>query len=75
METIKIALEECKKFIDYLIDCDDDFNDEEIESAIRFIKGLGVGCECDDYNGFDCGCSHRNALIIDALDELNKLRS
>jgi len=67
---IKTALKESKKLLQYFIDCNEDFTDEEIESIKHFLKALKAGCGCDDYNGFDCGCGHRAFLSDEALSEL-----
>lgn len=67
---IKTALQESKKLLEYFIDCDEDFTEEETESIKHFIKALKAGCGCDYYNGFDCGCGHRAFLRDEALKEL-----
>ena len=72
---IKIALRQSKEILDYLLDTDeDDFTPEQIQSAARFIKALNVDCECDCYNGFVCGCSHRSMIVNEALESLKLIK-
>lgn len=70
---IKTALIEARKLLDFYIEFNDDLQPEQIESVKHFIEALNAGCGCDDYNGFDCGCSHRGFLHDEALKEINKL--
>lgn len=69
---IKKALQESKKLLEYFIECDEDFSEEEIESIRHFLKALKAGCGCDDYNGFDCGCGRRSFLSNEALKEVGE---
>jgi hypothetical protein len=38
----------------------------------NMIIGLDVGCMCDSYKGFDCGCSEREWIIDESVKELDK---
>ena len=69
---INTALIESKKILDCLIDSDE-FSVDQIQSVKHFILALNVGCDCDDYNGFNCGCGHRSSLCEEALKELDKI--
>jgi hypothetical protein len=68
---IKTALIESKKLLDFYIENCEDLDIQEIESVKHFILALNAGCNCDDYNGYDCGCSHRSFLCNEALKELD----
>ena len=70
--TVKSALIESKKLLDFYIDNVEDLDDGQIESVKHFIKALSAGCGCDDYNGYDCGCTHRAFLRDEAIKELSK---
>ncbi|GIV45181.1 MAG: hypothetical protein KatS3mg035_2304 [Bacteroidia bacterium] len=70
-ETLKLALIEAKKLLEFYIESADDLNTERIKSVKHFIKALKAGCECDYYNGFDCGCGRRAFLCDEALKELD----
>lgn len=70
---IKEALIESKKLLEYYIDYEDGLNNdhaEVIESIKHFLQALKTECHCDDYNGFNCGCSRRSFLCDEALKEL-----
>ena len=76
MENIKLALEKAKEIIDYhLSELGDNTSASTILSILLFVKGIDVGCECDDYNAFDCGCGDRSRIIKLALDELEKIKT
>ncbi len=68
---VKSALIEAKKLLDFYIESTDDLNVEQTESVKHFIKALKAGCDCDDDNGFDCGCGKRAFLCDEALKELD----
>ena len=70
---VKIVLKESKKLLESLIESEDDYSDEEIESVKHFINGFKCGCYCDDYNGFDCGCTKRAFLADEAMTELENM--
>jgi len=73
---MKTALEEAKKIIEHYLNNDIDLSDEYYLQTIKHcILILNVGCQCDEYNGFDCGCSKRSAIIKNATNEFNKLKS
>jgi hypothetical protein len=71
--SIKVALIESRKLLDFFIEDTDGLMEDQYESVRHFIEALNVGCECDDYNGVDCGCSRRSALRREALKELDKI--
>lgn len=74
MSEIRTALEEAKKLIDnYLLEDIDCLESGERESLTHIIKSLNAGCGCDDYNGFNCGCSSRASIAEMALEELSKI--
>ena len=68
---VETALIEAKKLLDFYIESTDDLSREQIESVKHFIKALKAGCECDDYNGFNCSCGNRAFLCDEALKELD----
>lgn len=67
---LKSALIESRKLLDFAIENIEDLSPEQIESVKHFLSALIVGCLCDDYNGFDCGCRHRSLLYSEAMKEL-----
>lgn len=67
---VKSALIEAKKLLEFYIESTDDLDSEQKESVKHLIKSLRAGCGCDDYNGFDCGCSNRAFLCDEALKEI-----
>ena len=72
MNNIQFALRESRKLLEFYINNIDDIQESDIESITHFINALNAGCECDDYNGFDCGCGRRSVareLGIKALSE------
>ena len=69
---IKSALKEARNLLDYFINSDEDYNEKEKESLTHFLKALNAGCECDSYNGFNCGCEIRSHLYNEGLKVLNK---
>lgn len=71
METLKSALIEAKELLDFYIESTDDLDKEQTKSVKNFIEALDAGCGCDDYNGFDCGCSKRSFLRVEALKYLH----
>lgn len=72
MNNTKIALKEVMKLAQHHLDNIDEEPDmESLNSIKNMVIGLNVGCECDDYNGFDCGCSNRNWIIDEAIKEID----
>ncbi len=71
MTAIQQALFELNKQIVLLLDNDVSVDDKDILKAL--ITCLKVGCGCDNYNGYDCGCSRRAGLAESALIEIEKL--
>lgn len=70
---IKSALIESKKLLDFYIENIEnieDLSEEQLESVKHFIKALKCGCECDDYNGYNCGCNKRACLYDEAFIEI-----
>lgn len=72
---IKAALIESKRILEFYIKNYNDVDDlnENPEIVKHFIRALLLKCECDDYNGFDCGCSQRAFLCDEALKEIELL--
>lgn len=61
--------------IKVITECRNNFEPEDEtdrETAMKVIEILKVPCECDHYNGFDCGCSQRSFLIQNATDQLGR---
>ena len=76
MENIKQALLKAKEVIDYhLSELGEDTSEAAIKSIECFIAGINVGCECDDYNGYSCGCNARSRIIKLALEDIEILSS
>ena len=72
MNNTKIALKEVIKLAEHHIENINEEPDEEtLISMKNMIIGLNVGCMCDDYNGFDCGCSNRSWIIDEAIKEID----
>jgi len=67
---IKSALIESRKLLDFYIENIYYLDEAQTESVIHFVKALKAGCDCDDYNGFDCGCNKRAYLCDEALNIL-----
>lgn len=74
MQNIKIALLEAKGLIEtYLSELGGTAN-EAWDSVEHIVRSLSIGCECDDYNGFDCGCTRRAYIRDEALKEIEEVR-
>ena len=73
---IKSALIESTKLLENIIENieDDDKTEDELISITHYIKALKIGCECDHYNGFDCGCSNRSFLYDEALKKIELIK-
>lgn len=73
---MKTALIESKKLLEHIIEfIDEPKTDDEFNSIEHYLKALKIGCECDDYNGFDCGCTNRAFLCDEALKELKERKA
>lgn len=71
-EALKIVNEIVKYYIENVEDIEF-YSKEKIESIKNLINSANVGCECDPYFGYDCGCGERNFLFKEALKELEKV--
>jgi hypothetical protein len=74
MNNIKFTLIKSKELLEYYIENDDyiDSNDDDIKTIMHYIDALDCGCQCDSYNGFDCGCGDRSFNIREAYKEMVK---
>ena len=69
---IESALQETKAIVDYFTSDEIDFQNlstEERRSIKHLIESIRCGCECDSYNGYDCGCSRRSGIYQQAMKE------
>jgi len=72
MYCTETALKEVIKLAEnHLENINEEPDKEMLISMKNMIFGLSVGCMCDDYNGFDCGCSKRNWIIDEAIKEID----
>ena len=72
MDFIKIALKEVIKMAENHLENANEPDKETLISMKNMIIGLDVGCMCDSYKGFDCGCSEREWIIDESVKELDK---
>jgi hypothetical protein len=73
MDFIKIALKEVIKMAENHLENVNEPDKEILISMKNMIMGLNVGCMCDSYHGFDCGCSEREWIINESVKELDKI--
>lgn len=75
---IEQTLKEAKRLIELLLSDLDEVGmaDESdlhiIECSAKLIK---CGCECDLYNGFDCGCTQRAIMNESTMKEIEAIKS
>jgi len=73
--TIKPMVKEVIRLLEYLSDIPEtEMDDKDLQVLTDATNILNFGCECDSYNGFDCGCGKRARLRDEALDVIIKLR-
>jgi len=75
MDATLTALKKVRKVLEYHIETieeGDTLGAEELESIKHLVSALNTGCECDDYNGFNCGCSDRKLWLNFSLKELKQ---
>ena len=66
------VLKEAIQILQCEIDGDIDLSNNTTRYLVKkACEILDVPCECDYYNGFDCGCSRRSGLIELTENELN----
>lgn len=70
---IKHALIACKDLADHYMKFSEDLTDDEVTSIRHLVSALDRGCNCDDYNGFDCGCEETNSLRVSAMAAIDAL--
>ena len=62
-DDLKYALLESKKHLGFLIENSEDYTKSDLDSINHYIDAINAECECDDYNGFYCGCVKRSTII------------
>jgi hypothetical protein len=76
MKNIRLALEKSKELLEFYIDNDDyiDYDDDDMNTIKHYIDALDCGCQCDSYNGFDCGCGERLFNMKEAYKDIDKIK-
>ena len=67
MTATRHALLAVRDIIDISLESADDLTDDQ---TVKILLSVLPICECDDYNGYECGCQNRTALYDEAIKEI-----